>query len=181
MRTTILPLLVLTAVPAVALAERPAQSRSAPAPLYVNSPAFGDNQRIPTQFTCEGVDVSPPLTWSAPPPGTRSIAILVEDRSGVGGKFTHWLVTGLPPWMTSIDKGAVLPEGAIAARNDKGHAGYAGPCPPTGLHRYHFLVYALDVWLSEPMTRSELLTAIRGHVLARGELVGVYEKQADRY
>jgi Raf kinase inhibitor-like YbhB/YbcL family protein len=183
MRTSILglPFLLLAAAPASTLAGPPVDTEPASATLEVYSSAFGPNQLMPTEFTCEGIDVSPPLSWSSVPAGTRSIAILVEDPDGVGGTFTHWLVTGIPPTTTALDKGAALPEGAIAAKNDKGLAGYAGPCPASGTHRYRFRVYALDFWPGRPMTRSELLAAVPDHVLASGELVGWYHKQADRY
>lgn len=177
----VLPFLFLAAAPASTLAGTPPDTDAPRATLAVYSSAFAYDQMIPTEFTCEGIDVSPPLSWSSVPAGTRSIAILVEDPGGVGGTFTHWLVTGIPPTTTSLDKGAALPEGAIAAKNDKGLAGYAGPCPASGTHRYRFRVYALDFWPGRPMTRSELLAALPGHALASGELVGMYLKQADRY
>jgi Raf kinase inhibitor-like YbhB/YbcL family protein len=180
MRNAMLPMLLLVVTPASALADTPAHHPPSPGTLDVTSPAFGDNQGIPAEHTCEGNNVSPPLTWSRVPAGTRSIAILVDDPDAPRGTFTHWLVTGISPAVTSLGKGAPLPEGALAAKNDMGSAGYAGPCPPSGRHRYQFRVYALDVKLGKAMTRAELLAAIRGHVLATGALVGTYEKQAGR-
>lgn len=180
MRTSILPVLLLIAAPAGELAGAPPRPRAAPALLEVTSPAFGYHQAIPAEHTCEGSGVSPPLAWSRVPPGTRSIAILADDPDAPQRTFTHWLVTGIPPTTTSLGKGAALPRGAVAAKNDAGQAGYTGPCPPTGRHRYRFRVYALDVDLGKATTREELMALVPDRVLATGELVGTYQKQAGR-
>jgi len=167
MRALIIPLL-LAAAPAVA---------DAPKTLQVTSTAFSANQEIPTEMTCQGANVSPPLAWSAVPDGTRSIAILVDDPDAPKGTFLHWLVTGLSPATRSLGKAATLPAPAMPMRNDKGTDGYTGPCPPTGTHHYHFRVYALDVPLAgKPLTRGAFTRAITGHVLAQGELVGTYKQ-----
>jgi Raf kinase inhibitor-like YbhB/YbcL family protein len=150
------------------------------ATLQVHSSAFNNNGAIPEEYTCEGAEVSPPLAWSAVPSRTKSIAILVEDPDAPKGTFTHWLVTGIPPTTTSLDQGAALPAGAIVSKNDKGAAGYAGPCPPSGRHHYKFQVFALDIGLPKGLTRLDLASAIKGHVLASGMLVGTYQKQAGR-
>jgi Raf kinase inhibitor-like YbhB/YbcL family protein len=146
--------------------------------LTVTSSAFSANGAIPTEYTCDGSETSPPLAWSGVPSGARSVAILVEDPDAPKGTFMHWLVTDIPSATTSLDKGASLPDGAMAAKNDKGNTGYAGPCPPTGQHHYHFRVYALDKTLGKITTRAGFQSAIKGHVLAQGELVGTYQKQA---
>jgi Raf kinase inhibitor-like YbhB/YbcL family protein len=142
--------------------------------LTVTSSAFKANAEIPTEFTCEGSEVSPPLAWSAVPNNTRTIAIFVDDPDAPRGSFTHWLVTNLPSTTTGLLAGAALPEGAVAAKNDKGNMGYAGPCPPSGRHRYSFHVYALDTSLPHPASKADFFAAIQGHVLAQGELTGVY-------
>jgi Raf kinase inhibitor-like YbhB/YbcL family protein len=148
-----------------------------PTQLEVSSPAFNANQEIPADFTCEGAGTAPALNWSTPPAGTRSVAIIVEDTDAPNGTFTHWLVTGISPRTTHLAKGGALPEGAFAASNDKGKIGYAGPCPPDGAtHHYHFHVYALDKKLDKRMTKAAFISAIQGHVLAQGELVGTYQK-----
>ncbi len=178
MRTSIFSLLFMATVPASTLADTSPQSKTAS--LTVTSSAFKANEAIPTEYTCDGAETSPSLSWSGVPADAKSIAILVEDPDAPEGTFTHRLVTDIPPTITSIDKGASLPTGAMAAKNDKGNAGYAGPCPPTGRHHYHFRVYALDKTLGKVTSRSEFLSAIEGHVLAQGELVGTYQRQASR-
>ena len=167
MRT--LPFLIASvALPAIAAAE--------PATLQVTSSAFAANQPIPPRYTCEGTQVSPPLTWSGVPRGTESIAILVDDPDAPKGTFTHWLVTGIPPTRTSLAAGAELPAGAMAAKNSKSEARYSGPCPAEGRHRYVFHVFALDIAIASPRTKDEFLASIDGHVLAEGQLVGTYQK-----
>ncbi|MGE0868437.1 MAG: YbhB/YbcL family Raf kinase inhibitor-like protein [Kofleriaceae bacterium] len=174
---TIIATALLSLVPAIAVADAPKRANDTPA-LTVTSPAFNSNGLIPAEFTCDGNDISPPLSWSNLPEGTRSVAILVEDPDAPSGTVTHWMVTGIPASTTSLDKGAALPAGAMAARNDRGNAGYMGPCPPSGRHRYRFQVYALDHVPAKVTTKAEFTAALRGHVLAMGQLVGRYQKQA---
>jgi len=142
--------------------------------LRVESPAFGANRPIPTKFTPDGDDIAPPLRWETPPVETQSVAIVVDDPDAPRGTFTHWVVTGIPPSVTSID--GKLPAGAIAGENDYGDTRWHGPKPPSGCHRYCFKVYALDMPLAKDLDREQLLAAIGGHVLAQGELVGTCER-----
>jgi len=102
--------------------------------------------------------------------------VVVEDSEAPKGTFTHWLVTDLPPTTTSLATDAQIPQGAVAAKNDNGSTGYTGPCPPSGTHHYHFHVYALDKEIGPQHTQSDFLSAIRGHVLAEGDLIATYEK-----
>jgi Raf kinase inhibitor-like YbhB/YbcL family protein len=171
MRASILSVLVLAAAPTAVFAHGKTQT------LQVSSTEFTSNGDIPTDYTCEGSNISPPLTWSDVPSGTKSIAILVEDPDAPKGTFTHWLVTGIAPTTTSIGKEGNLPAGAVAMKNDKGETGYSGPCPPNGKHHYHFRVFALDTAKVKAASRTEFLSAIKGHTLASGDLVGTYEKQ----
>lgn len=159
------------------LAVLAAQASARTATLEVKSPAFANNGAIPTEFTCDGADVSPPLSWSNVPAGTKTVAILVEDPDAPMGTFTHWLMTGISPTTTSLPKATSLPEGAVAAKNGKGAFGYAGPCPPSGRHRYLFRVFALDMTPEATPTRADFLKAINGHVLATGLLVGTYQRK----
>ena len=145
--------------------------------LDVRSTAFGPNEGIPSEYTCQGSDHAPSLSWSKPPRETKSIAILVEDPDALGGTFAHWIVTELPPVTTLLRANAALPHGAVAGKNDTGETGWKGPCPPSGTHHYVFHVYDLDKRLGPtPMTRADLLAAIDGHVVAEGKLVGLYGK-----
>ena len=176
MRTFSLALLILAIVPASARADTP---KRAPAKLQVTSPAFKQNGPIPRELTCDGANVAPQLSWSTVPTGTKSVALLVDDPDATRGTFTHWLVTGIPTTVTSLD-GYALPPGALTQNNDNGMPGYTGPCPPSGRYRYWFTVYALDIILLTVITRDQLLTSARGHVLATGQLVGTYERTGGR-
>jgi Raf kinase inhibitor-like YbhB/YbcL family protein len=147
--------------------------------LDLSSPAFQPNNPIPMKYTCEGDGVSPPLAWSPVPAKAKSIAILVDDPDAPKGPFLHWLVTDLPPSMQRLDEGTALPHDASVAESDAGTASYYGPCPASGKHRYRFHVYALDTVLgSRPEGREEFLSAIEGHIVDEGELVGTYEREA---
>jgi Raf kinase inhibitor-like YbhB/YbcL family protein len=112
----------------------------APGTLRLSSPAFGEGQAIPTEYTCLGDDVSPPLAWSGVPAGTGELALVVRDPDADG--FVHWVVTGLPPTIGGLARGNP-PAQAVEALNDFGRAGWSGPCPPSGTHNYDFRLYAL--------------------------------------
>lgn len=153
----------------------------------VVSPAFSDNDRIPEIFAAEGENISPPLQWSEGPEGTVSYAIIMEDPDvSRNPPFVHWLLYNIPAGVTRLPEGIpplaelLLPKGARQGRNDRGSVGYFGPKPPIEdpAHRYHFQVFALDVQLDLPVvpSRSELLKAMESHVLASGELVGIFER-----
>jgi Raf kinase inhibitor-like YbhB/YbcL family protein len=150
--------------------------------LRVTSTAFGPNASIPAEHTSDGSDTAPPLTWSAPPPGTKSIAILVEDPdapdpAAPARTWVHWIVTGISPAERGLPGGDNLPAGASVGINDWGKRRWMGPNPPIGRHRYFFKVYALDIALNSPdMRKPALLAAMKGHILAQGDLIGTYEK-----
>ena len=149
---------------------------AAPPPkLDVTSPAFRDHEDMPVQYTCDGTNTPPPLAWSQVPRETKSIAILVADPDAPNGVHTHWLVTGISPETTSLGK--TLPAGAAATGSGTGDSHYGAPCPPSGRHRYRFRVYALDKDIAKPSGRASFLRAIHGHILAEGELVGMYERR----
>ena len=137
-------------------------------------------QRIPSQFTCSGAGLSPQLAWSAPPAGTSSYALVVTDPDAPGGSFVHWVLYDLPAGRRALAEGLTqAPEGARQGRNDFGDLGYGGPCPPPGAaHHYVFAFYALDAKLNLPegATRAQVETAMQGHVLARGELIGLFQR-----
>ena len=146
-----------------------------PAPLTVSSPDLSAGM-IPREFTCDGANRVPRLEWSPPPPGTQELVIEMLDPDAPGGTFTHWLVYGVPPSITSL---AAPPAGAAEGVNDFGRRGYVGPCPPRGApHHYHFAVLALDtrLGLTAGANRSELESRVRGHVVGEGELVATYQR-----
>lgn len=150
------------------------------AALDVSSAAFEDGQPIPTQHTCDGEDISPPLSWRGAPASTAGFAILVSDPDAPGGTFTHWVVAGIDGETTSLEAGDV-PTGGIQGTNDFGESSWGGPCPPPGdePHRYRFTVQATDtnVDLGPDATAEDLRAALDGHVVAEGTLTGSYARQ----
>lgn len=153
--------------------------------LQVTSTAFSEGQAIPQKYTCSGDDISPPLAWTQPPAGAKSIALMVEDVDAPGGTFTHWVLFNLPPDMVAlgenIAKTETLSSGARQGANDFKKTGYSGPCPPPGKpHRYYFKIYALDTQLDLPpnTTGKNLAAAMNDHVIAEGQLMGICEKSA---
>lgn len=155
--------------------------------LTLMSPVFSHQGEIPMRYTCEGEDVSPPLSWSDPPQGTKSIALIVDDPDAPDPQaprmtWAHWVLYNLPPTANELPEGVsteALPAGAREGQNDWKRAGYGGPCPPIGRHRYFHKLYALDIILPDlgTPTKAKLEKAMGGHGLARAELVGTYEKK----
>jgi Raf kinase inhibitor-like YbhB/YbcL family protein len=151
--------------------------------MELRADAFADGTKIPKRFTGDGGDVSPALRWGAPPQGTRSFAMVLDDPDAPGRTWVHWILYGLPETerelAENLPPGPDLPSGARQGRNDFGGLGYGGPCPPRGsAHRYCFRLYALDVSLKlrAGATRVELDRAMRGHILAQAELTGRYRR-----
>ncbi len=152
-----------------------------PVALQITSPAFADGERIPVKHTADGDDVSPELRWGGIPPNTQSLALVCEDPDAPRGTWTHWVLFNLPPDKTTLAEAVStekeLPDGSRQGKNDFGKIGYGGPSPPRGKpHRYNFKLYALDTKLNLPAgaTRQQLLDAIQGHILAEGQLMGLY-------
>ena len=154
--------------------------------LTLTSTAFSHGQAIPLEYTCDGEDISPPLAWEGLPAGTKSLALIVDDPDAPDPNapkmtWVHWILYNLPPTTTSMPRGvgeADLPAGMREGLNDWKRAGYGGPCPPIGRHRYSHKLYALDVTLPDlgVPTKATLEKAMTGHVLASAELVGTYER-----
>jgi Raf kinase inhibitor-like YbhB/YbcL family protein len=140
--------------------------------LSVSSPAFEHNALIPAKYTCDGDDVSPPLTVEGAPEETRSLVLVVDDPDAPMGTWDHWVVWNIPPARSIAEDTVPGTEGLNTYRRHS----YGGPCPPSGTHRYFFKVYALDIMLnlSSNATKRELEKAMQGHVLAKGELIGLY-------
>jgi Raf kinase inhibitor-like YbhB/YbcL family protein len=147
------------------------------AEFTLTSSAFANGGAIPSRYTCDGENLSPPLTWSGAPNGSRSLALIVDDPDAPVGTFTHWLAWGIDPEAGGLAEGQPAP---VEGRNDFGVIGYGGPCPPPGHgpHRYFFNLYALDSELGLPpgASRLQLERALVGHVLAPAELVGIYQR-----
>jgi len=151
--------------------------------LSLSSAAFQDGETIPIQYTCEGQDISPALGWSELPKETQSLALVMDDPDAPGGVFTHWVLFNIPAdsheLPETIPTHAELPSGALQGKNDFGRIGYGGPCPPSGRpHRYQFVLYALDqpLDLTAGVSKRQLLGAMQGHILAQGQLTGIYQR-----
>ena len=148
----------------------------------LNSTAFQNGASIPQEFTCDGSDQSPLLTWTDPPTKTQSFVLIMDDPNAPGGLWVHWVLYALPAGTRGLAQGVAkdpqLADGARQGRNDFGKIGYNGPCPPKGAaHRYFIKLYALDskTSLKPGATKDELERAIKGHILARAELVGRFQ------
>jgi hypothetical protein len=149
----------------------------------LKSAAFAHGEDIPLRFTCDGPDVSPALSWTYPPSGTQSLALIMDDPDAPVGIWVHWVLYDLPVTARELPEGVpkkdTLENGARQGRNDFRRIGYGGPCPPPGEpHRYYFKLYALDAAtrLKSGATKAELEKAIKGHVLAQAELMGRYKR-----
>jgi len=152
-------------------------------PFELRSSAFKKNEVIPRKFTCDGSDVSIPLSWSDPPEGTKSLALIADDPDAPAGVWVHWVLYDLPSEMREISEAVprevTLERGGKQGKNDFGKIGYGGPCPPRGpVHRYFFKMYALDrmTGLQPRATKKQLIDAMKGHILAEAELVGTYKR-----
>ena len=161
--------------------------------IRLTSPAFTEGAMIPREFTCDGADRSPPLEWSGVPQAARSLVLICDDPDAPGGTWSHWVLYDLAPSVTSLDQGVatdlvatlepktVVKQPGLTAtqgKNDFGKIGYGGPCPPRGVHRYFFRLYALDqrTELAPGATRTAVFKAIAGHILAEGHLMGKYAR-----
>ena len=150
--------------------------------LSLSSPAFQEGEDIPITYTGDGQDVSPSLTWGEPPSETQSFALIMDDPDAPGGVFTHWLLFNLPADSRELLEAVPpneLANGALQGKNDFGTIGYGGPCPPPGpAHHYRFTIYALDqaLDLMTDASRKQVIDAITGHILARGQLTGMYQR-----
>ncbi len=162
---------------------REAPPAQPPTAIELTSTAFADGDKIPARYTCDGENVSPPLAWGEPPPQTRSFALIVDDPDAPVGVFTHWVIFNIPSDARKLEEaiptGEQLPSGALQGKNGFGKLGYAGPCPPRDSpHHYRFIIYALDKPLELPpgISKKDLLQAMEGHILAQGQLTGVYQR-----
>lgn len=145
--------------------------------LHVTSTAFSEGQAIPEKYSCEGQDISPVIKWSGAPANTKSLALIVDDPDAPSGTFTHWVLYDLPATTTELSEGSS--GGGKEGVNGFRKTGYGGPCPPPdGAHRYFFHVYALDIdSLGKPgLSKQEVVAAMKGHVVAEGQLMGRYRR-----
>jgi Raf kinase inhibitor-like YbhB/YbcL family protein len=150
--------------------------------ITITSSGFTEGGMIPKKYTCDAEDISPDLKWSGVPKEAKSLALICDDPDAPVGTWVHWVLFNLPADVSSLSAGAapdaVLKNGALQGKNDFRKLGYGGPCPPGGTHRYFFKIYALDTLLSleSGSTKSQLLAAMKGHILAEGQLMGKYKR-----
>jgi hypothetical protein len=148
--------------------------------MHLYSPEFMTGTSIPIRYTCDGEDISPPLTWADVPAEAQSFVLVMRDRDAPSGPFTHWLLYNLPADVRQLSAGvppqAKLPNGAYQGQNDFDQIGFRGPCPPAGHHRYFFKLYALDqpLAIAPGANRATVREAMAGHILTAAELMGLY-------
>ncbi|MCS7299693.1 MAG: YbhB/YbcL family Raf kinase inhibitor-like protein [Spirochaetia bacterium] len=151
--------------------------------LKLSSSAFKHNDFIPAKYTCDGEDISPEIRIEGVPSKAKSLVLICEDPDAPMGTWDHWILYNIPPTNTIIPEGIKplkeFPNGMKHGLNSWGRVGYGGPCPPSGVHRYFFKVYALDILLELPhsATKSKVLKAMEGHIIAQSELMGKYSRK----
>jgi len=145
--------------------------------LKVFSSSFENGGTIPAKFTCDGENISPDISWEGVPEGAKSLALICDDPDAPSGDFVHWVVFNIPVDMDGLSEGMEI-DGDKLGITDYGCPGYGSPCPPSGFHHYHFKVYALDDMLDAEsnIDKYELLDKMEGHILAKGELIGLYKR-----
>src|SRR5262249_9790811 len=150
--------------------------------IALTSGAFAANAPIPTRYTCDGDNVSPPLSWRDTPAKAAGFALIMDDPDAPVGAFTHWLLFNLPAATRSLPEAVPttqrLNNGALQGRNGTGKIGYTGPCPPSGTHHYHFTLYAVNIALSPGAgaSKEQVQSALKSHILGQGELIGTYQR-----
>lgn len=150
--------------------------------IQLNSSVFENEGMIPSKYSCDGEDISPPLSWPSVPERTQTIALIADDPDAPMGTFVHWVLFNLPADVQELPEDVPsekkLDNGALQGTNDFKKIGYGGPCPPGGTHRYYFKIYALDteIDLEAGATKKDLINAMEGHILAQGQLMGKYQR-----
>jgi Raf kinase inhibitor-like YbhB/YbcL family protein len=151
--------------------------------LKLATSAFTFGEKIPKQYTADGKNISPSLSWQEPPKGTKSFVIIVDDPDAPAGVWTHWIVYNIPPDTTSLKEGISrdkkLPDGSLQGKNSGGHIGYDGPAPPKGkTHRYFFNIFALNTVLKAPpgANKKTIESLMERHVIGEGQMMGTYER-----
>jgi Raf kinase inhibitor-like YbhB/YbcL family protein len=150
--------------------------------MKIKSSAFQEGGKIPGKYTCDGKDVSPPLCWEDIPQDAKSLVLICDDPDAPMGTWVHWVMYNLDPAINELPENVpaseILDNGSIQGKNDFRRIGYGGPCPPGGVHRYYFKLYALDIKLDlgPGLAKSELLRAMEGHILDECQLMGRYSR-----
>jgi Raf kinase inhibitor-like YbhB/YbcL family protein len=183
--------IVLTSIVTAACTENPKPGSQSATPaaqketnveIKLTSTAFQEGKPIPRQYTCDGVNISPPLEWNGMPKTARSIALIADDPDAPNGTWVHWVLYNVPAgnigFVENVPATEGLKAGGYQGKTDFGTVGYGGPCPPSGTHRYFFKIYALDseLPLKAGATKADLEKAMAGHIVAHGQLMGTYAR-----
>ena len=156
-----------------------------PGPSFdLTSTAFEQGAPIPPKYSCDGEDISPPLAWGDPPAETQSLALIMEDPDAPGGTWDHWILFNISPDLRELQENLPITgknqdlDSIFVGDNSWGRPDYGGPCPPSGMHRYFFKLYALDTTINllPGATKKELLNAMDGHILAEDGLMGTFSR-----
>jgi len=190
LRSGLMPLAVAVCAAAVATCGKtsPADSKEQPPmTITLTSTAFADGQPMPADYTADGKNISPPLSWDKLPEGARQLALIMDDPDSGDDPWVHWVIYKIPADTKGLEEAVPktetlsTPAGALQGRNSwrSNNIGYRGPSPPSGVHHYHFKIYALDARLDlkAGLGKKDLLKAMDGHILATGRLIGTYEKK----
>lgn len=150
--------------------------------MKLSSPIFNHEEMIPSKYSCKGDDISPPLKWEDPPSGTQSFVLICDDPDAPMGTWDHWIVFNIPAKETELPEDIPsqnrLPNNALHGQNSWGRNDYGGPCPPSGIHRYFFKLYALDILLDleAGANKNQVMEKMEGHILENCELMGRFQK-----
>ena len=149
--------------------------------MKIFSSSFNDGDMIPSKYTCDGDNISPPLSWTGVPNEAKSLTLIVDDPDAPSGVWVHWVIYKIPPAVLelkeNVSKNKVLDNGSIQGKNDFNDIGYGGPCPPGGKHRYFFKLYALDNIIEDSgLTKADLIKAMETHIIARAQIIGTYKR-----
>ena len=150
--------------------------------MKLTSPTFSHNEAIPSQYTCDGADVSPALQWSDEPEGTKSFALIVDDPDAPAKVWVHWIVFNIPNTVRSLAEGVSITDFTAGSTDFNGKRAWGGPCPPSGTHRYQFTLYALDTMLTDlsvGTTKEQLRATMEGHIIEQTTLVGTYQRKKE--
>lgn len=181
-RAVCIPLMAAAALLFTSLGSKESSAQEVATTMTLTSSAFTEGGKIPAKYTCSGEGISPPLAWSGAPAGTKSFALIVEDPDAPMGTWIHWVVFNIPPDVHALPEAVPaakrLPDGTAQGVGSGLANRFQGPCPPSGTHRYFFRIYALDTTLALPPTarKPALTDAMKGHILAEGELMGRFSR-----
>ena len=145
--------------------------------MKITSSAFQNNTEIPSKYTCDGESINPPLSFMGVPQNAKNLVLIVDDPDAPNGTFTHWVLYNVDPKINGIEENSV-PQSALQGKTSAGKAGYVGACPPSGVHRYFFKLYALDSVLNLANPEKAVLEKeMLGHILDKAEIIGLYSKK----